>query len=855
MLPSSLISAIRIIAPVLALERWVSHARRRRFLRLSVVLFALCFTIFLALSGIFIGYLYISTNYLVDRPADADITPMPPFDRAYVWYVALSPLLLGLCLLLAALSLKLTMLEAFYFSHYVRARGERGKAGEGTGITLEAAEALFNAYARGDNPAHSFLVSRYGSEVLRRLELSGDALASTVAAAGERGSDGARDAGIAAQHVGAPPAGGAPSVYTLRSAARDFVWEHPGSRTALQTSEITEELFLGAASWVAERSLGAHEKERWWSPERLRAIGVVGDLWSYGGAYRLRRYAKPVSHAVISDLTSYGTDEALALESVLARSREANALLVGDDTIGMDAILSRLAARIASGEVADALRHNEFLALDVEGLIAATGDKATFERECVRVFEDAARAGNITLVIPSLPKALESAQKLGVDFLELLDPYLRGNAIHVVATAHRGAFHKSMGVEERLAERFEEVQVAPAASSVLASLLLARAEELERRSGVFFSYPAIFATAESARQYFPYGSALDNAFDLLDELAATASPRVRGGAGRTIRREDVNALVKEKTGIPVGVMDTAERAKLLSLEELLGKRVLGQSAAVRAVAEALRRARAGLTKEGRPMGSFLFLGPTGVGKTETSKALAAALFDDEKRLLRLDMSEFNTADAVERLIGTPDGAEPGALARLLRDQPYGVLLLDEFEKMHPNALNIFLSVLDEGFFTDGAGKRVSAQNVIIVATSNAGSDFIFEAVERGEDPSVRSAELVDTLIERGTFKPELLNRFDGVIVFRPLGPEELRGIARILLAGLTRELAEKGVTIEITDEIVSFLAEKGFDPKFGARPMRRALQEHIEEPLARRLISGTLKPGTTLVLTREALKI
>ena len=524
-------------------------------------------------------------------------------------------------------------------------------------------------------------------------------------------------------------------------------------------------------------------------------------------------------------------------------------------------ILSRLAARIASGEAAQALRHSEFFSLDLEALIAATGSKAAFEGECMRVFEDAVAAGNITLVILSLPQALTSAQKLGVDFLELIDPYLRGSAIHIVATAHRGAFHKSMGVEQRLAERFEEVEIAPADPSVLASLLLARAEELERRRGVFFSFPAIFATAESARQYFPYGSPLDNAFDLLDELAAraarsshvssTASNGARAASrreSRLIRRADLDTLVKEKTGIPVGEMGARERAKLLSLEELVGRRVLGQPEALRAVAEALRRARSGLASGNRPMGSFLFLGPTGVGKTETSKALAAALFENEERLLRLDMSEFNTADAVERLIGTPDGAEPGALARILRDQPYGVLLLDEFEKMHANALNIFLSVLDEGFFTDGAGRRVSAQNVLIIATSNAGSDLIFASLERGEDPAARSETLVNALIERGTFKPELLNRFDGVIVFRPLGPEELRGIARILLKGLARELIEKGVTLEITDEIVRFLAEKGFDPKFGARPMRRALQEHIEEPIARKLIAGELRPGATLLL-------
>ncbi|MDP3734950.1 MAG: AAA family ATPase [bacterium] len=858
MLPTHLALAIRSLVPVLRTERVISHARRRAVRHFSVAIF--CVALVLVGVGILLATLRVRFPSMVPALGARQVF--------FLVYAGALPRLIGLGLIAAALSLTLVMLEAFYYSHYFRARGALGATSDAKGagdevtaeprITFEAAESLYDVYARGELLARSFLASRHGTEVLRRLELASENIAALAAAAGTK------DAALSSESTPEEDTSAVPQEFTLRSVAEQFVWADEGVRIGLLSHEITNELFLGAAAWVAERRERAHERERWWSLERLKAVGVVGDVWSYGGAYRLRRFAKSISHAVISDLTSYGTAEAHALESVLSRTSEANALLVGDDTIGIDVILSRLAARIASGEVAEALRHSEFFSLDLAALLAATGSKAAFEGECVRVFEDAVAAGNITLVIPSLPQALVSMQKLGVDFLELIDPYLRGSSIHVVATAHRGAFHKSMGAEQRLAERFEEVEIEPADSSVLASLLLARAEELERRRGVFFSFPTIFATAESARQYFPYGSPLDNAFDLLDELAARPVRSIEGASNgaraageresRLIRRADLDALVKEKTGIPVGEMGARERERLLSLEKLLGRRVLGQPEALRAVAEALRRARAGLTKGEKPMGSFLFLGPTGVGKTETSKALAAALFEDEKRLSRLDMSEFNTADAVERLIGSPDGAESGALATILRDQPYGVLLLDEFEKMHPNALNIFLSVLDEGFFTDGAGRKVSAQNVIIIATSNAGSDFIFEAVERGEDPSTRTDELVSKLIEQRIFKPELLNRFDGVIVFRPLGPEELRGIARILLAGLARELTEKGVTLEITEEIVAFLAEKGFDPKFGARPMRRALQEHIEEPIARKLIAGELRPGTTLLLTPETLR-
>ncbi len=287
----------------------------------------------------------------------------------------------------------------------------------------------------------------------------------------------------------------------------------------------------------------------------------------------------------------------------------------------------------------------------------------------------------------------------------------------------------------------------------------------------------------------------------------------------------------------------------MKLEALLHARIIGQDQAIVAIAGAMRRSRAGIRNVKRPIGSFLFLGPTGVGKTETAKALAAVFFGSEESFVRLDMSEYQGTEALSKLIGGVASKEPGILSNLIREHPYAVLLLDEFEKSEATLRDLFLQILDEGFFTDARGEKVNARHLIIIATSNAGAPLIWDMVKDGRRLFDEEKTIIDTIIKQGIFKPELINRFDGVILFNPLGSVELRPIAKLLLEALAMRMKEHGIMVRITDPLLDRLIERGTDKQFGARPMRRFIQSSVEQLIADAMVSGKLKSGQTVDLT------
>jgi ATP-dependent Clp protease ATP-binding subunit ClpA len=292
----------------------------------------------------------------------------------------------------------------------------------------------------------------------------------------------------------------------------------------------------------------------------------------------------------------------------------------------------------------------------------------------------------------------------------------------------------------------------------------------------------------------------------------------------------------------------------MNLESILHGRVVGQDKAVQAIATSMRRARAGIQNPNRPLGSFLFLGPTGVGKTEISKSLAAAFFGSEEAMTRLDMSEYKTGDALDKLIGSFQGGQTGTLVRSLKQKPYGLLLLDEFEKSTDQVKDLFLQVLDEGVFADMNGKTVSARTSLIIATSNAGADLIWKFFQEGKDPSNFTQDLLNAVIAEGIYKPELLNRFDGVIVFHPLNQEHLQNIASLMLTKLGKRILErKGIEVTFDPEVVSVVAQRGANPQFGARPMNRYIKEHVEQIVADQIINGSLGTGATLHITAKEL--
>ena len=613
---------------------------------------------------------------------------------------------------------------------------------------------------------------------------------------------------------------------------------------------IRERELLGAAEWVERDIKRRKQRERWWGKVNLGQSPAFGADFAYGGAFLLGKYGTDISRRAISGGSNfrfvYGNEEIKQLEVVLSRSKEANAIIAGEEGTGkMDVILD-FARDIMNGYTNPALAHKRVMALDAKRLIAGMRSKQELETELLRVFTDAAKAGNIILVLEDLPGFIQGGRALDSDVMGLIDPYLRAAEIQFIATADTSAYHEIIEPNASLMQRFETILLKEPPEESLLRILEETAERVERGHPIYFTYPAVVEILKSAENYFSNGVMPDKALDLLDEL----TPYMLQHGGHLVKKLDVLNFVREKTKIPVGEITGEERDRLMRLEELLKQLVIGQEKALEVISNAMRRSRAGVRNQERPIGSFLFLGPTGVGKTETAKALATVFFGNEHAMSRIDMSEFQGEDGLTRMIGAMGGS-PGVLPVMLKEQPYGVLLLDEFEKSNPKVLDLFLQVFDEGMFHDANGKKVNARNTIFIATSNAGAQEIREAIKAGRDLASIEKEIIDQVIASGKYRPELLNRFDGVILFHPLTEEDFRSIAKLMLQKLQKRLREKSINLVVNDALLQAVLYHGVDPDFGARPMTRAVQEFVEEKVAEKIIAGKLYQGSTLEFSPE----
>lgn len=638
---------------------------------------------------------------------------------------------------------------------------------------------------------------------------------------------------------------------TLASYVKSIWQQDTSFQHFLTEQNILMDDVVASAEWVARMERAQRYLERWWSRDSLGRIPGIGKTWSYGETYLLEKYghdmtADPVYAFAVQNIR-VEDDEVEALEAILARARQSNALLIGEEGSGKRERVAQLYFKIREGHVLPQLEGKRIFFMDIEAMLSAKREKAQFEEEVHRVFSQAVHAGNCIIYLEHMSSALASATTIGVDLVDILSPFFESDAIQIIASTDQDSFHKYLARDARLMQYFESVTMKGADFSGVIDVLEQRAERVEKSSHISFTYPALGAIARLADRYFPDGVMPDKALDLLEELVPTAQSHGMQAIGVT----DVEHMVSQKTGVPMGTPTKEERDKFLQLEEFLHKRVIGQEEAVSAVSKALRRARAGVGSADKPMGSFLFLGPTGVGKTETAKALAEALFNDAEAMIRLDMSEYQGVEAVGRMIGSAETGDPGRLPVLLRETQYGVLLLDEFEKSTRGVHDLFLQILDEGQFTDAMGKRVNARNLMIIATSNAGSDLIWNWTREGKKISEQKNVLIDGLISQGLFRPEFLNRFDDIVMFHPLGEDHILRIAEIQLKGLARRLEEKGVRLIVTSELVKAIAKVGYDPRFGGRPMRRAIKDKVEQAVADRLLDGRLKPGMELVLGPE----
>lgn len=806
-------SVVNFFAPILPLERLVPHALRRHLRKILG-------SLFLVFAALTLGKSALS---------------------AVIGPAVTTSLFPGLTLVCFSLYALLFLLDAMFYSYYFTGAspesGVLNAVAQETDREYELAEILYNA--KGHDVIRAFVRSPYGALLMRRLGIDGAAVNEYLQKE--------RPAITPEKFLSLPERIGG-----LEDVARYAYNNDPAFANLLASHAIAEQELKETISWVMRCRREAIARERWWGKERLGAIRGIGKNWMYGNTFTLNRYARDMvapSYPSASLLRSLYQQETALLSVVLERTSEANALIVAEDGAGAMEVAASLASSIARGSAPPALEHKRLMLVNTDALSALTGNKAAFEKETVTLLKESTAAGNIVLVFDHFPAFMESARVIGTDIATLFDDYLASPSLQVIAFSGPKAFHEVIETNATILKRFEVILLPEPDRTNVMRVLEDHALAQEEQRGSFFTHPALSAVAEYADRYVPYGVMPDKAIDLLSEVATRTAAENKP----TIERSDVEEFITEKTGIPAGALSETERDTLEHLEELLHKRVIGQDEALKAITNAMQRSRSGLANEDKPIGAFLFLGPTGVGKTETAKALADIFFGSENALLRFDMSEYNGEGALARLIGSFESGKAGALAAMLKERPYGVLLLDEFEKTDPKVLDLFLQVFDEGFFSDAEGKRVSARNLIMIVTSNAASDRIWEYAKEGSALTAYKERLIDTIITRGIFKPELLNRFDDVVLFHPLALDELKQIARLMLVKLGKQLNEKGIRLVINDALVAALLKTGYDPQFGARPMRRAIQDKVEQVIAKKLISGQLHAGMSVELSEEEL--
>ena len=548
-----------------------------------------------------------------------------------------------------------------------------------------------------------------------------------------------------------------------------------------------------------------------------------------------------------------GRDEEIRRSvQILSRRSKNNPVLIGEPGVGKTAVAEGIAAYIAGSDAPDSMAGKRLVALDLPALLAGTKYRGDFEERVKAVLKDVKKAGDVILFIDEMHTMIGAGSAEGaIDAANILKPALGRGEVQIIGATTPEEYRRHIEKDAALERRFQPVKIAEPSRSDSLKMLGAVRQSLEKHHGVKISDAALTAAVDLSARYINDRFLPDKAIDLADEAAA----HIRVSGGGLVTAEDIAGIVSMWTGIPVANLSADETKRLSNMESILHRRVIGQNEAVTAVSRAIRRGRVGLSDPDRPIGSFLFLGPTGVGKTELCRALAEAVFGESEAMIRLDMSEYMEKHAVSKLIGSPPGyvgyEDGGQLTERVRRKPWSVVLFDEIEKAHEDVWGILLQIMDDGRLTDSAGRVVSFRNTIIVMTSNVGAKSISEGRPRmgftpdgGDEAQLMRARINEEL--RRTFKPEFLNRIDETIVFRRLSRAEIRSIAERMLLTVAERFKALGMTLSVPDQVVDFLAERGYDEKYGARPLRRAIRSMIEDKAAELMLTDSLGRGDTV---------
>ena len=733
-------------------------------------------------------------------------------------------------------------------------------------FTRRAEDAIDNARSAAGEMGHGYVGTEHlllgilrekdglGAQVLERRGVSEESLRRVIMSANGGGLPGIPNQGLT-ERAG----------YAMERAAMRAREQHRGyiGTEHLLAGVVCQHDSSGAA---ALRELGVEPDEVY--ADVLALFGAPSpspdSRYQTGTVHTQRRPETRVLDQYSRDLTALAAanriepvvgrgDEINRAIQILSRKTKNNPVLIGEPGVGKTAVAEGLAVRVARGQAPDGLKNKRIVALDIPALLAGTKYRGDFEERVKAVLRDVRRAGDVILFVDELHTIIGAGSAEGaIDAANILKPALGRGEVQMIGATTLEEYRRHIEKDAALERRFQPVKVEEPGREQTLTMLRALRPGLEKHHHVALSDEALTAAYELSVRYINDRFLPDKAIDLLDEAAAAVSV---AGESAEVFEHDIARVVSQWTDIPVAGMDASESERLRNLEARLRRRVIGQDEAVETVARAVRRGRVGLKDPARPVGSFLFLGPTGVGKTELCRALAEAVYGDEHAMIRLDMSEYMEKHSVSRLIGSPPGyvgyEDGGQLTEKVRRKPWSVVLFDEIEKAHEDVWGILLQILDDGRLTDSTGRRVDFSNTLIVMTSNIGARIITEGrpalgfAGSGEtDTETIKRQVMEEL--RRTFRPEFLNRIDESIVFHRLTRENMYEITRAMLKQVQARFEALGLELRVTDTTARWLAEKGYDESYGARPLRRTVQRNIEDAAAELLLDGDIAPGDSV---------
>lgn len=616
-------------------------------------------------------------------------------------------------------------------------------------------------------------------------------------------------------------------------------------REILYRAGLKRQDVLDLARW----QLQAKEKANPFLYKNLIKRGRLGIEWASGHTPFLDNFAldwtKAMKFSGFPETVGH-EKEAESLERILSRSEMNSVILVGEPGSGRKSIIQKIIKKSFLGESIEEVNHRRFLEVDLSSLLAYADGVEETEKMLDEIFREVTKAGNIVLIINDFHDFVGGEQRPGIiDISGVISPYLHLPEFRIIGITSYLGFRQNIEANPSILSLLEKIEVKEATEADTLLLLQRKSLFLERKYRMLISFSALKKIISLSARYIKNIPFPEKALDILEEAVVHINQKKE----QVLLPQHIDEIVTERTEIPVGDVDANEKETLLNMEQLIHERMVNQENAVRAVSYALRRSRADVDTRKGLIGSFLFLGPTGVGKTEMARAIADIYFGTEKKVNRIDMSEFQNISDVSRLIGS--SSNEGILTSGVREDPFSLILLDEIEKAHPDILNLFLQVLDEGHITDGMGRKVDFQNAMLIATSNAGYQIILDAVEQKENWEEVKKRILKSLFNQGIFRPEFVNRFDEVVLFKPLSKDDLISIAGFQLEKLAKNLKNKEINFIVTEELKRKIVEVSYDPVFGAREMQRAIQNNIGDVLASAILKDELQKGSSFSINGE----